>query len=108
MPTSNVDGEEGDDAERKRLDDFAEWLMKEGEQSRIDLPVEFAYTTNPTPNNKLDTNILVFEGDRRIMKHMSKIVGKHDMNTIRNGKTHVGCSNICRWSGEFQFVEMIQ
>lgn len=31
MPASNVDGEEGDDAERKRLDDFAEWLMKEGE-----------------------------------------------------------------------------
>ncbi|KAG9094742.1 hypothetical protein FRC06_010520 [Ceratobasidium sp. 370] len=27
----NADGEEDDDAERKRLDDFAAWLMKEGE-----------------------------------------------------------------------------
>lgn len=31
MPASNAEGEEGEDAERKRLDDFAEWLMKEGE-----------------------------------------------------------------------------
>ncbi|KAG9123752.1 hypothetical protein FRC07_014058 [Ceratobasidium sp. 392] len=30
-PVFNGDGEEGDDAERKRLDDFAAWLMKEGE-----------------------------------------------------------------------------
>lgn len=30
-PTLGADGEEDADAERKRLDDFAEWLMKEGE-----------------------------------------------------------------------------
>lgn len=27
----NADGEDNEQAERKRLDDFAEWLMKEGE-----------------------------------------------------------------------------
>ncbi|KAG8701549.1 hypothetical protein FRC09_005291 [Ceratobasidium sp. 395] len=30
-PALDGDGEEGDDAERRRLDDFAAWLMKEGE-----------------------------------------------------------------------------
>jgi HIV Tat-specific factor 1 len=28
---ANADGEDDEQAERKRLDDFAEWLMKEGE-----------------------------------------------------------------------------
>ncbi|KAG9097266.1 hypothetical protein FS749_006654 [Ceratobasidium sp. UAMH 11750] len=31
VPALDADGEEGDDAERKRLDDFAAWLMKDGE-----------------------------------------------------------------------------
>jgi HIV Tat-specific factor 1 len=31
VPALNADGEEDDDAERQRLDDFAAWLMKEGE-----------------------------------------------------------------------------
>ncbi|QRW08020.1 RNA recognition motif protein [Ceratobasidium sp. AG-Ba] len=30
-PVFGADGEEGEDAERKRLDDFAAWLMQEGE-----------------------------------------------------------------------------